>query len=95
LKAYIFVQPSVLRTPKALTASPSAEALGYFLSVRFADEENTFEAKLSPAEFLKAPPDPVATALGSDTMPFSSSEIDARHYRRSGQCSLDYSFGSS
>jgi len=35
----MFVQSSALTDSKESTASPSAEALGYFLSVRFADEE--------------------------------------------------------
>jgi hypothetical protein len=35
----MFVQSSAARTPGEPAVSPSAEALGYFLSVRFADEE--------------------------------------------------------
>jgi len=39
LKVHMSIQWSASRTPGKPAASPSAEALGYFLSVRFADEE--------------------------------------------------------
>jgi hypothetical protein len=38
----MFVQSSASQTPKKPTASTSAEALGYFRSVRFADDEKYF-----------------------------------------------------
>ena len=41
---YVF-QSSASRTLVQIARSPSAEALGYFLSVRFADAENDFCAK--------------------------------------------------
>src|SRR6185295_14420698 len=39
MRTCIFVQSSASRTPNGPTASPSAKALGYCHSVRFADEE--------------------------------------------------------
>jgi hypothetical protein len=41
----MFAQSSVSRTPKGSIGVPSAEALGYCHSVRFADEEKYFGGK--------------------------------------------------
>src|SRR5688500_18835932 len=41
-RVHLFVQSSALRTRKNLPTSPSAEALGYSRSVRFADDEAMF-----------------------------------------------------
>ncbi len=53
LRVHLFVQSSALRTQKNLATSPSAEALGYVHSVRFADGE---------AMFLRQGPGSVCTA---------------------------------
>ena len=43
-------QPSAARTEKSTSVRPSAEALGYFHSVRFADAENDFGSKALETE---------------------------------------------